>query len=56
MVQSVTIIKYGTVNNNNKIQEKTILRGVKQGDQFPPKLFTAAIQGVFKYAELEEKE
>ena len=41
---------------DNQVSEKIpILRGVKQGDPISPKLFTAAIQEVFKNAQLEGK-
>ena len=36
-------------------EEIPILSGVRQGDPFSPKLFTAALQEVFKNAQLEEK-
>ena len=34
-------------------EEINILRGVRQGDPISPKLFTAAIQEVFKNSDLE---
>ena len=41
---------------DNRVSEKIpILRGVRQGDPISPKLFTAAIQEVFKNAQLEGK-
>ena len=36
-------------------EEIPILRGVRKGDRISPKLFTVAIQEVFKNALLEEK-
>ena len=43
-----------TLKNEN-LKKSIILRGVRQGDPIFPKLFTAAIQEVFKNSELESR-
>ena len=44
------------INMDNHVSEQIpILKGVGQGDPVSPKLFTAAIQGIFKNVHLEEK-
>ena len=44
------------LNVNYEVSDETqILRGVKQKDSIPPKLFTASIQEVFRNAQLEGK-
>ena len=43
------------MKNKNLKKSIIILRGVRQGDALSPKLFTAAIQEVFKTSELESR-
>ena len=44
------------VHMDNQVSEEIpILRGVKRGDPISPTVFTSAVHGVFKYAQLEEK-
>ena len=44
------------VHVDNQVSEEIpILRGMRQGDQISPKLFTATIQEMFKNAQIEEK-
>ena len=44
-----------TVNLHKEIEEIRIKRGVRQGDNFSPKLFTAALESIFRRLNWENK-